>query len=547
MFIGAIRWPWYLITIMIASTIMVPVIIVMSHLGTDSQGIWHHLVTTVLTNYILNTLLLMVGVGSLAAVLGIASAWLVSMTRFPGVQILEWALLLPLAMPPYIVAYVYMDLLEFAGPVQTWLRVTFDLEPDAYWFPQIRSLGGAILVMGAVLYPYIYMLARTAFLSQCVCMLEVSRTLGHGPWRSFLIVGLPLARPAVMSGLALVLMETVADYGTVDYFGIPTFTVGIYRTWFGFGSVTAAAQLASCLLIIVAMLIVLEQWSRGHQVYAHPATYYRPITRIDLKGIKAISAALLCWTIVSIGFLIPTTFLIYLAVQVGDPLWGSRFFDFALTSFLLGLITAGLAVTLAVLLAYGRRLTSGPVSHLAIRIATMGYAIPGSVLAVGIVIAFGIFDNTLDTWMREQFGIITGLLLTGTMISLIFAYLVRFLAVTFNTIDAGLTLINRSLDDAAYSLGRGPLATLRLVHLPMLRGSLLTAMVLVFVDVLKELPATLILRPFNVETLAVRVYRLASDERLAEASTAALTIVIIGIVPIILLCRAIARSRPGYA
>ena len=225
---------------------------------------------------------------------------------------------------------------------------------------------------------------------------------------------------------------------------------------------------------------------------------------------------------------------------------GERFFDFALTSFLLGVITAGLAVTLAVLLAYGRRLTSGPVNHLAIRIATMGYAIPGSVLAVGIMIGFGSFDNTLDTWVREQFGIVTGLVLTGTLISLIFAYLVRFLAVTFNTIDAGLTLINRDLDDASYSLGRGPLATLRLIHLPMLRGSLLTATVLVFVDVLKELPATLILRPFNFETLALRVYRLASDERLAEASTAALTIVIIGIVPIILLCRAITRSRPGY-
>ena len=308
---------------MIALTILLPVLIVMGHLGVDSQGIWHHLATTILTSYILNTVWLMLGVGSLAAVLGIASAWLVSMTRFPGVQIMEWALLLPLAMPPYIVAYVYTDLLEFAGPIQTWLRVIFNLGPTDYWFPEIRSLGGAIVVMAMVFYPYIYMLARTAFLSQCICMLEVSRTLGYGSWGSFWIIGLPLARPAVMAGLALVLMETVADYGTVDYFGISTFTVGIYRTWFGLGSVTAAAQLASCLLIIIVMLIVLEQWSRGHQIYAHPPTYYRPITRITLNGIKSISAALLCWTMVTIGFLIPTAILIYLTVQVGDPLWGT--------------------------------------------------------------------------------------------------------------------------------------------------------------------------------------------------------------------------------
>jgi iron(III) transport system permease protein len=541
------RWPsgWTLATLAIAALVALPVLIVASRIFADTGGVWSHLASTVLPYYLANTTKLVLGVGLGTLVVGTGTAWLVTMCRFPGSRVLEWALLLPMAVPAYVMAYAYTDLLQFAGPVQGALRAAFGWRYGDYWFPEIRSTGGAIAMMTFVLYPYVFLLARAAFLEQSVCVLEVSRTLGRGPWSSFFRVALPLARPAIAAGLALALMEVLADFGTVQYFAVDTFTTGIYRTWFAMGQPVAAAQLAAVLMLFVLVLVVVERRSRGAARYHHTTGRYRRLPSRRLTGLRAAAAFAACALPLAIGFLVPGGVLLRLAVTKGDPLLGPIFLDLAGNSLTLAALTSAIAVALAVVLAYGLRLHPSPVLRGAVRVAAMGYAIPGSVIAVGVLIPFARLDNTLDAFMRDQFGISTGLLLSGTIAALVFAYLVRFLAVSFNTVEASLGKIRPSMDHASRVLGASPTGTLRRVHAPMMRGSLLTAGLLVFVDVMKELPATMIVRPFNFETLAVRVYRLASDERLAEASTAALTIVAVGIVPVILLSLSITRSRPG--
>ena len=538
---------WTVLTVAAAALVGLPVLVVFSRIFADSGGVWQHLASTVLPLYVTNTLVLLVGVGALSAVIGVPAAWLVTMHRFPGSRVFEWALLLPLAVPAYVMAYVYTDLLDYAGPVQMALRELFGWSSARdYWFPRIRSIQGAILMLGLVLYPYVYLLARKAFLEQSLCVLEVSRTLGRGPWRSFFGVALPLARPAIAAGLALVLMETIADYGTVSFFGVSTFTTGIYRTWFGMGAPVAAAQLAAFMLLFVAALVALERWSRGKAQYFHTTGRYRMLTQRPLAGLKGVGASLACLLPVLLGFLLPAAVLLSLAVGDGDPLWGGQFLGFAGNSFALAAVTAGLAVLLAAVMAYGIRLRPTWLTRASVRLAGLGYAVPGSVVAVGVLIPFAAFDNGLDSLMREWFGISTGLLLTGSIAALVFAYLVRFLAVSYNTVESSLGKISPSMDFASRALGQTPRRTLLKVHAPLMRAGLLTAGLLVFVDVMKELPATLILRPFNFDTLAIRVFRLASDERLAEASTAALAIVAVGVIPVVLLSAAIARSRPGY-
>ena len=536
---------WTVVTLLIAALVALPVLVVASRIFVDTGGVWGHLAATVLPRYLANTARLVVGVGIGTFVVGVATAWLVTMCRFPGSRMLEWALLLPMAVPAYVMAYTYTDLLQYAGPVQTGLRELFGWSRQDYWFVNIRSLGGAVSMMVFVLYPYVYLLARAAFLEQSVCVLEVSRTLGRGPWSSFFRVALPLARPAIVAGLALVLMEVLADFGTVQYFAVDTFTTGIYRTWFAMGEPVAAAQLAAVLMLVVLVLMVLERRSRGAQRYHHTTGRYRRLPKRRLTGPRAAAALTACLVPLVAGFVVPAGVLLNLSIKGGDAVLGSLFLDLARNSLMLSAAAAALAVLLALVLAYGLRLHPSPILRGAVRVAAMGYAIPGSVVAVGVLIPFARLDNTLDAFMRQYFGVSTGLLLSGTIAALIFAYLVRFLAVSFNTVEASLGKIRPSMDHASRVLGQTPGRTLRRVHAPMMLGSLLTAGLLVFVDVMKELPATMIVRPFNFETLAVRVYRLASDERLAEASTSALAIVLVGILPVILLSVAITRSRPG--
>ncbi len=508
-----------------------------------TSATWSHLAQTVLPEYILNSLLLCLGVGTGVALLGVTTAWLTAMHEFPGRRYFEWALVLPLAMPAYVMAYVYTDFLQFVGPVQTTLRETFGWSHGDYWFPDIRSLPGAILMFVCVLYPYVYLLARAAFLERASGMLEAARTLGMGPWQGFVSVSLPLARPAIAAGIALALMETLADYGTVAYFAVSTFTTGIYRAWFSLGDRVAAAQLAAMLLSFVLFLLMVERVSRGRARYHNTTGRNRPMPGAKLGGATALLAVLACATPLLLGFVLPAALLLRMALTEGDAQFGERFLMLSRNSFVRAGITASIGVFLALLMAYGARLSKSAFARGLNRLVGLGYAVPGAVIAVGVLIPVTRLDNWLAGQWEHWFGTNPGLLLTGGIAALIYAYLVRFLAVALHTVESSLAKITPNMDDAARCLGLGQGETLRRVHAPMLRGSLFTAGLLVFVDVMKELPATLVMRPFNFDTLATQVYTLASDERLAEASTASLAIVAVGLLPLIALSRQISQAR----
>ncbi len=542
---GAVVRPFTFAALAVAALFVLPVATVLANLFASSEGTWAHLAATVLPRYVANTAWLVLGVGLAVPVIGAGTAWLVTMFRFPGRRLFEWALILPLAVPAYVMAYTYTDFLQFTGPVQGLLRALTGWEAGDYWFPEIRSLQGAIVMLTFVLYPYTHLLCRAAFLEQSVCALEVSRTLGCGLAGSFFRVALPLARPAIAAGTALALMETLADYGTVSFFGVPTFTTGIIRAWISLGDRVAAAQLASALLGLVFLVLVIERWSRGRARYHHTTGRYRALPTYRLRGTRAALAATACAVPLIIGFLLPAAILLKMAIEAGDEQFGFRFFGLALNSFTLAGLTAVLAVVLASVMAYGARLKPSRLSIISNRLVGLGYAVPGAVIAVGALIPLAFLDNAFDAFMRARFGLSTGLLLTGTVAALVYAYLVRFLSVSLNTVDSSLAKIRPTMDDAARSLGQSPAGTLVRVHAPLMWGSMLTAALLVFVDVMKELPATLVMRPFNFDTLAVQAFNLASDERLTEAATASLVIVAVGVVPVILLSRTIARARPG--
>jgi iron(III) transport system permease protein len=540
---GTGRSWWTRLVIAAALLLAMPVLVVVAFVFVPAGEVWRHLADTVLADYVGNSLLLMLGVAAGTLVGGVGTAWLTSMCRFPGRALFEWALLLPMAMPAYIIAYTYTGMLDFAGPVQTALREWTGWDYGDYWFPEIRSLEGAAVMLSLVLYPYVYLLTRAAFLGQSLCVLDVSRTLGNGPWRTFFSVALPLARPAIVAGLSLALMETLADYGTVHYFGVSTFTTGIFRTWFGLDNAAAAAQLSALLLGFVLVLIAVERISRRRARYHHTSQRMQAIRRHRLRGWRSAAAILFCLLPLALGFLLPAGQLAFWAFTIAEAPLDGDFLRLVLHSLELAAGASVLALLLALVLAYGRRLTPTKPVTAAVRLSGMGYAVPGTVIAVGVIIPFAWVDNTLDAWARDAFGVSTGLLLSGTLTALLFAYMVRFLAVSLQSVEAGLGKIKPVMDEAARSMGYEPGDVLRRVHVPMLRGSLLTALLLVFVDVLKELPATLILRPFNFNTLAVRAYELASDERLADSAPAALTIVLAGLIPVILLSRSITLSR----
>ena len=525
-----------------AGVLAIPVLVVLGSVFLPAGETWAHLTATVLPEYVVNTLWLLLGVGLGVITIGVASAWLTTLCRFPGHGFFEWALILPLAVPAYVMAYAYTDFLQFAGPVQSWLRATFGWGAREYWFPEVRSLGGATVIFSFVFYPYVYLLARAAFLEQAAGTIEVGRSLGYGPWRSFFRVALPLARPGIAAGAALALMETLADFGTVSYFALPTFTTGIYRAWLSLGDRVAAAQLAAALLGFVSLVIVAERLSRRGARF-HDRSTRRPVTPTRLRGLPAAAAMLACTVPILVGFLLPAAILIDLSLSSSDWHLGGRYFRLVWNSVLLATITAACSVALAVLIAYAARRGGNLVSSAAHRLASMGYAVPGAVIAVGILIPVTRLDHALSGWLESWFGISTGLLLTGGIAALIYAYLVRFIAVALQSVEAGLSKITPSMDDAARGLGAGPRRILMRVHVPLLAPSLVVASLMVFVDVMKELPATFMMRPFNFDTLAVHAYNLAADERLSELAAPALTIVAAGMVPLIVLSRSLVRAR----
>ena len=538
------RWSGLLvIALLTAALVAVPILSVGSHLfGGGTSDTWAHLVATVLPDYVITTLWLCGGVGVSVTLLGVGSAWLVTRHEFAGRAVFEWALILPLAVPAYVMAYSYTDLLQYVGPVQTALREAFGWRRADYWFPDVRSTGGAVIMFSLVLYPYVYLMARTAFVERGGAMIEVARSLGLTPWQGFLRISLPMARPAIAGGVALALMETLADFGTVSYFAVQTFTTGIYRAWFSLGDRAAAAQLALVLLGFVALVLLLERASRGGRRFADASLRRGATARSRLHGPRAALAVAACALPLAGGFGLPALLLGRMALTEGDAQFGEKFLRLAGNSMLLAGLTALLAVALALLIGYAARVHRGAPMRWAHRVAGLGYALPGSVIAVGVLIPVTRLDHLLAQGLRAAFGLELGLLLTGSIAALVYACLVRYLTAAMQAVDAGLAKITPSMDQAARSLGHSPAQTMWRVHLPLLRGSALTAGLLVFIDVMKELPATLVMRPFNFDTLATQAYTLAADERLAEASTAALAIVVVGLLPMVVICRQIARG-----
>lgn len=524
----------------VALLILVPIAGLVFSIFAADGGAWTHIVRTTMPELISNSLLLAAAVAIGVVSIGTMCAWITAQHDFPGRAAFEWLLILPLAMPAYVMAYAYTDVLQFAGPIQGFLRESFGWQAKTdYWFPEIRSLEGAAAMFTFVLYPYVYVLARVAFLDQSSSLAEAGRTFGYGRLGIFWRISLPLARPAIAAGAALALMETLADYGTVSYFGLPTFTTGIFNAWFSQGDRASASKLAAILLLFVSMVIVIEHASRRRSRFHQGGTQTRP--RITLNGMAGWSATVACTIPIFIGFALPTIILLKLSIGDGDTSFGARFVQLAGNSFVVAAITALIAITVALLLAYGARVLKSRWSRLVNGAVGLGYAIPGTVIAVGILIPIAHLDHGLADLMERISGHAVPLLLTGSAVLLIYAYLIRFLGIALQSVDAGLAKITPSMDDAARSLGANPSGVAIRVHVPLLRSSLISAALLVFVDVMKELPATLVLRPFNFDTLAVQAYSLAMDERLAEASTASLAIVGVGLIPVILASRAITR------
>lgn len=503
-----------------------------------------HLIQTVLPRYAGTTLLLVLLVSAGTFAVGVGAAWLVTMTRFPGARLFEIALVLPLAFPAYVLAYAYTHVLDHPGIVQTSLRAVTGWGPRDYWFPDIRSVGGAAAMLILVLYPYVYLLARAAFLQQSATTFLAARALGASAWVAFFKISLPLARPAIAGGVLLAVMETIADFGTVAYFGVQTFATGIYTSWFSLADRAGAAQLALCLLSFALLLAMLERAQRGGAKYHDPARRQQRMEPTCLTGIRAGLAMALCGIPVLFGAVLPVVVLFSMGLGSEQNLLSTRYLGFIQNSLTLASIAALMTVGAAVIVGFFQRLRPGRLSQGATYVARLGYAVPGGVIAVGLLVPFAGFDNALDAFMRARFDLSTGLLITGSIWLLIVAYMVRFLAAALGAYEGGQAMVPANMDAAARSLGQTPTGTLRRVHLPILAPSLLTALLIVFVDVMKELPATLIMRPFNYDTLAVQAYRLASDERLEGAAVPSLVIVAIGLLPVILICRQVGRRGP---
>lgn len=532
-------------TALVAALVAAPILAVASSVLSPRGVVMRHLANTVLPEILFNTVAIVFVVGVGAAIIGVSCAWLVTQCRFPGSRVLGWLLLLPLAIPGYIVAYAYADFLTFAGPLQTGLRDLFGWTRRDYWFPDVFNVWGVGAILTLVLYPYVYLLARAAYLEHTASAFDAARSLGRGPWAAFFRVALPLARPAIAAGVALALMEALAEFGAVQYYGVNTFTTAIYRTWFGLGDRIAAAQLATGLLAFVILIVVFERYSRNAQRFTGVGPSARQNPAFELRGLRAGLATAVCALPVLLGFVAPVLILLRLHLIGGDAILGEVLWGYARNSFVLAGVAAVLTVAVALMLAYATRLA--PVGSIAtlVRVASLGYAVPGAVVAVGVLATLGAIDAALDGLAREAFGASTGLLLSGTVVAVLFAYLVRFLAIAYGALEAGFAKIPRNFDEAARVLGRRPAGVVACIHVPLLRGSIGTAALIVFVDVLKELPATLILRPFNFDTLAVRVYQLASDERLAQSSTGSLAIVLVAVLPILVLMRLTARGGAG--
>jgi len=535
---------WTLAAILVAAIVVSPVVALIAIASEGSGDLWPQLIAYVLPSAAINTAILLLGVGLLTAVIGVGTAWLVATAEFPGRRFFDWALLLPLAIPTYILAYAYLDIVHPLGPIQSGLRWLFGLsDPRALRFPEIRSMGGVIFLLGFVLYPYVYLAARASFLMQSATALEAARTLGAGRFEILFRVALPLARPAIVIGITLALLEALNDIGATEFLGVRTLTISIYSTWLNRSSLPGAAQISLFMLALVTVLFLVERWARRHQRFTGSGRRTQPPAPAELRGVSALGAIVACALPLAIGFLIPFA---YLADQAIRKLAASGVSLMVWRETINTLLYAGIAtfVTMFVglVVAYALRADKSGLASPASRIASIGYAIPGTVLAVGLLWPLASFDNAVDAAFRQWFGFSTGLLISGSGAALVLAYAIRFLAMSINGIEAGYAKISENIDHAARSLGEGSFGTLRKIHLPMLRPALGAAAILIFVDCMKELPATLMLRPFGVETLATHIYAEAVRGTYEDGSVAAILIVLAGLIPVIMLARV---SRPA--
>jgi len=529
---------WRFIPVLVAVLVLIPVGTILLSFLAPAGDVWQHLVETILPSLLINTFWLTLGVAASSALLGVSLAWFTAVCEFPGRKFFSWGLLLPLAIPAYVMAFVTLGLFDFTGPVQTLLRSW--VGPEQFWFPNVRGRLGVIIVMTLAFYPYVYLLARNAFLTQGKRSLEAAQSLGFNRTQGFLKVALPMARPWIASGVMLVLMETLADFGTVAVFNYDTFTTAIYKAWFSMFSLSAASQLASLLIVIVFVLIVMEQQFRSRMRYAETKHSSR-IPRIPLTGWRAWGVAGFALAILFFAFLLPITQLIIWATDTFVEEFNQLYLGFLWHSLMLSGLAALLTCSVAVLVVYSARRHPDTVTRVAVRIATIGYALPGVVLAVGIFVPLAWLDNWLSEMAMQLFHIETGLLIQGTLAIMLIAYMTRFLAVGHNPIDSAMQRITFSIDEASMGLGLNGWSMLKRVHLPILKGGIFTAVTLVFVDVMKEMPITLMTRPFGWDTLAVRIFEMTSEGEWEQAALPAVALVLAGLIPIVLLTRQVEK------
>ena len=530
-------WGWLLFNTLIVTAIVLPLGDVLLSVFHDSEGVWSHLAETVLPRYIRNTLILALGVVTATIVIGVSTAWIVTHCEFPGRKLVQWALILPLAIPSYLLAYATTDFFQYAGPFQTMLRETFQWEREDYWFPTMRSLPGAICILSVSLYPYVYLACRTAFLQLDRSMLQTSRLLGAGPFRTFRKVTFPLVRPAVIAGAMLVLMETLAEFGAVDYCAVDTFATGIYRTWLSHGSLVGAGQLSACLVGAIITIIICHRWLGRNKRVSSNNGGFNEVQRIQPGFAGKMLSSIIVWTPVVLGFLLPLSIFIDMTIENGDQRAMELLGELAQNSILVSAIVAMACVVLSFGLLASMRRCPHFINQTIVSGSGLGYAIPGTVIAIGCLSPLYFIEEQSAGWCQAIFSYDPGFWATSTIAGLAFGYICRFLAVSNGMVRAGYQRIPETLDDASFMLRRGSLRTISGVHLPLLSSSLFMAGLMVFVDAMKELPITLVLRPFNFDTLAVRVYQLASDERLDEAAASALAIIVVGLVPVVILSK----------
>lgn len=538
---------WKITSWSAAALLVLPVLAIFYTAIGESDELFAHLFATVLPTYTLNTFLLVIGTMLLTLVFGLPSAWLMAMCKLPGEKVLQWALVLPLAMPGYIVGYIYTDWFDFAGPIQIWLRNTFELTPQQYWFPDLRTLPGAMTILALVFYPYVYLLARSAFMEQSGSLLQSARLLKCTPRQSFFRVSLPLARPAIAIGLSLVAMETIGDFGTVSYFAVSTLTTAVYDTWLGYSNLTAAAKISAIMLLVVVLLLSAERYSRRKQKHFQAQFSSHEDNRYSLQGWTKVFALIWCWGLVLAGFILPMGQLVSYATDYFTSSWTLEFQSYSFNSLKVSLSVALVCVVIALLVNFYQRLNSqggerfSTISSLPMRLASLGYAVPGTVLAIGIMVAVLTLDHSVNDIAKLMEWGRPGLIFSGTMFALIFALTVRFSAVAVGSVESSLAKVSPNLDMAARTMGCNSTQMLKRVHLPLVMRGALIAGLLVFIESMKELNASILLRPFNFETLATYVYNYVSDQQLELAALPAILLVLVGLIPLILVNRSLEK------